>query len=918
MKQATVITAASRRASNKKKLQALEWSNEAIEQFSNSLREEEEASTKSSTHGPENEIALDTMESKIARVQQKKKENDLREQRRKTRPVPQPRPESVLTRYKNNNNHSSVAESNSVESDSDASQGLAKKLAASLNSYFRKHFAETPSAAALSSADVNFPLECYDHSTHNEALPVQQNHLPMFGACLLTETRHEASLLDRLLGTWYACKVLHVHEPEDADSTIEVELSDTILGETYVLPRVHVCLVAHDAERYAARVLEAFSRRSHCVNLLQFDAMVAAMPVNESVVCCMTQEQYNSIYKRAASTSKLLALDFSVASAEIDEACREFELCMNRTIFIMNMMSITNRTFLRSLKISKLLLLKGPKAPQCALFPIPPHHMAHRLSHLRNHSFLQSSAAIFSLHSMLHETSLIQDYTMVKVEYSRSFTLEKFDRYVGEQVLSSVRRIKQEWTQRCGAGIRNAITKGQIAVEGKTPIGIQYDISARNVYEYEKSLNPIKSFLERVNFFMSHELIQIVRRNVLHYARLIEQFCACEVEVRDVRSIIVQFPTDSIYKARVLPPLFTVAFRIAAEEKMLNKAEYSKYVEDMDAWKLTKECEAGEKCPVAVVKPVMGKSFEYSHSVEEFRNVLLKFFKQIVNEFSEVPHVQKYVMDRVYFPVPKYVNSVTHDMPWVLETGEKLLKAIETATTPLTKYLKFFDKYESYVNIDNAAYIQSKIQVVHRDPDSTEIELPVTVNVEQVISLVSEHLLHIKDVEDSLPVTPIECGLFLVEVMSVRQLLLDKHKAIIRNILTAQAERCSSIVQYLDDEFKKIARNLSKKPENIEQLTELEEYLTSLTATLNTLQGCIAEMMSNFSILDRFKHKLEFDLGSQMWHVFAAPTKIADRCVEVTESNVSIKRRFKDEMMGEQVNFTKSMVGRRQLLASYL
>lgn len=918
MKQVTGITAASRRASNKKKLQALEWSNEAIEQLSNSLREDEAISTKISH--PENEIALDTMESKIARVQLKKKENELREQRKKKRPIPQPRPESVLTRYNNNNINSSDAETKkSTESDRDASQGQANKLAASLNSYFRKYFVETPSAAELSSADINFPLECYDHSTHNEALPMQQNDLPMYGACLLVDTRHESSLLDRLLGTWYPCKVLHMHEPGDADSTIEVEVSGPILDEVHLLPRMHVCLVSHDAERYAIRVMDAFSRRSHCVNLLQFDAMVAAMPVNESVVCCMTQEQYNSIYKRAASTSKLLALDFSVASAEIDEACREFELCMNRTIFIMNMMSITNRTFLRSLKISKLLLLQSPKAPQCGLFPVPPYHMAQRIAHHRNHSFLQSVAAIFSLHSILYETSLIQDYTMVKVEYSRSFTLEKFDRYVGEQVLSSVRRIKQEWTQQCGAGIRNAIAKGQIAIEGKTSIiGIQYDISARNVYEYEKSLNPIKSFLERVNFFMSHELIQIVRRNVLQYASLIEQFCACEVEVRDVRSIIIQFPPDSIYKAKVLPPLFSVAFRIAAEEKMLNEAEYNKYEEDMEAWKVTKEFEAGEKCPIAVVKPIMGKSFEYSHSIEEFRNVLLKFFKQIVNEFSEVPHVQKFVMDRVYFPVPKYVNSVTYDMPWVLETEDKLIKAIDTATSPLTKYLKFFDKYESYVNIDNVAYIQSKIQVVHRDPDSTEIELPVTVNVEQVISLVNEHLLHIDDVEDSLPVTPIECGLFLVEVMSVRQLLLDKHKAIIRSILTAQAERCSLIVQYLDDEFKKITRNLAKKPENIEQLTELEEYLTSLTATLNTLQGCIGEMMNNFSILDRFKHKLEFDLGSQMWHVFAAPTKIADKCVEVMESNVSIKRRFKDEMMGEQINFTKSMVGRLLLHVSCL
>ena len=59
-------------------------------------------------------------------------------------------------------------------------------------------------------------------------------------------------------------------------------------------------------------------------------------------------------------------------------------------------------------------------------------------------------------------------------------------------------------------------------------------------------------------------------------------------------------------------------------------------------------------------------------------------------------------------------------------------------------YLQFFRKYEGFVNIDITKYISSRIQVTLKDPESAEIELPVVVNLSQLVSLIDEHLAQIK------------------------------------------------------------------------------------------------------------------------------------------------------------------------------
>jgi dynein heavy chain len=873
-----------RRTANKQKMQSLEWTDEAIEEFSNI-----DLNAQKISHNHENEVVNDDMESKIARVQMRKKEAEAREARNKARPALPIRPESVLTHY------SSESKGKDVQN-----LPLGSKLADSLNEYYRDYARENPTV--VTAYEANFPLEYYDSSIYDEVLPIRAHVLPMQGSCLIPNRDPEASPVERGVGLWHPCKVLSV---DDFDGLVTVEISSLVLDETQRLPRVQVCLVSQDVELYSTRVTEAMLRRQQCVALLKYYSFIHSMPVNELVTSTMTQEQFDKIYVRAASMKKLLALDGNVAGGEIETARREFEVVMNKIMFDANMLSGTNARFFRELRLPSCALTRFPPAPRCGLMPVPSHPMKTRVTHHKAHSFFHSMAAITSLQASLTENSAVHDINVVKVEYNRSFTLEKFERYMQEQMMLSVRRIKQEWPQRTGTAIRNCIAKAQ---ENPAEVqGVFYDIAVRNVYEFDKSTNPIKGFLERVNFMMCDELFHVVKTNLLTYADMVEQFCGCEVTVQDVRNIVVNMAENSIYKTRVLPPLFSVAFRIAAEDQVLNKPELKKYEEDMVAWKKTKEFENGDKCPIPVVKQIVGRTFEYSHSVEEFKSALLKVFRVMLQEFLDVPHVQKFVMDRIYFPNPKFVSSVTAELPWVVDANRRMEEAIDRAVAPLRVYLKFFKKYEDFVNIDRATYIASKINVAQKDPESQEIELPVSVNLEQVISLVNAHLVQIREVEDSLPVTPIECGLFLVEVVSVRHLLLDKHRTIIRNILTDQADRCALAVQYLEDEFKKINRNLSKRPENVEQLVELEEYVGGLPSTLNVLQGCIQDMMGQFEVLDQYKHKVEFDVGTQQWSVFGAPAKIAAKCVEVAEANLITKRKFRDEMLTEQGVFTKAM-----------
>ena len=99
-------------------------------------------------------------------------------------------------------------------------------------------------------------------------------------------------------------------------------------------------------------------------------------------------------------------------------------------------------------------------------------------------------------------------------------------------------------------------------------------------------------------------------------------------------------------------------------------------------------------------------------------------------------------------------------------------------------------------------------------------------NVETVLA---HHYKEIELITNALPLQPIECEC-LIQVQSVRDILVNKHQAIIDLILTKHASYCKENIDYLEAEFRKIIIALSKDPENIE---ELQIYRNILVESVN-------------------------------------------------------------------------------------
>eukprot|EP00981_Chlorochromonas_danica_P004769 scaffold958_cov229-Ochromonas_danica.AAC.10 len=870
----------SKKAVNKKKLKSLEWTDEAIAQCS-ALNggSANAASTMSLQFDVDGQQAEDftTMESKIARVQARKKEAREREMRFK----------------KLRHSQDNISFESPALSGSDASK--ARTLASALNAHFERVFANKEIDSEPLS--IRFPLYMYDSSSFDEVLSFACGR----GVCLLNhlETLPAAA---SPLGRWYPCDVIEVSE-----SDVLMIAQGQVAEVTMRVPKLLVCLLAHSFETYVKRIYDALNRRNRCVSLMKYIIFVRSMPMNRRITSTMDVAQRQRIFQKASSSTSLRHLQRSVADEQIDEAQREFEFVMNLLLFECNLLAKKNVAFAASLHLPQRLQTeqsKSAKAPQCGLIVLPAHNMKAKLSLHRSSSYINSPAAIAALHCVLRENEIILAQRVIKVSYTKPFTLEKFDRYLNEQLILAIRTIKQDWPVRTGQAVRAAILRSQ---QSSDPSCVVYDVGLRNIFEFENTQNGIRSLLERMNFMMSDVLKEGLSNSLLAFTDLVENFCSCEVQVHDIRHIDVIIPETSFYRKQALPPLFSIAFRITTEDKVLNQEDIDKNKKEIAAWSKTKEAANGEKCPIAIVPAVVGKTFEYTQNPDDFKEAMLKAFRLIVTDFLDVPHIQKYVLEKVYFPVTKFIPSISLELDWVRNALERVDRAVTNALHPLHSYLKFFQKYESVLNIDINSYINNKIPVALKDSESTEIELPVAVNLTQVRALIDEHLDSIREIEESLPIHPIACGLFLVEVVSVRVLLLEKHRSVIRAVLSQHASRCSIISEYLDDEFKKIAKKLQDRPENIEKLVEQEEYITALPTTINTLQACSQDMMASYDLLDIYRFKIDLDSGSQRWNVFGAPAKVYLKCTEVQENNVAVKRRFRDEMLGEQASFLKTL-----------
>lgn len=1001
----------------RKKLKTFEWTDDAIQAVSNG-KQVPQFEKKSKHEDKSNGLSyakpfVDTMEDKIARVQARKKEDQDRKIRLSKRSNVLPTedfryiisliPKDVLLE--------------NIKGDESTF------IAYGINTYIGTVIEKYPHL--IGEYEATMPLYMYDSSEFDERIP-RITAFPYDAVSLMASTSKQDSVYDRSIGKWMSCSVMGYvsGSGSESDSFLNIRLSS---GEMATAHISYVFSKKQSIDLYIERVVAALKRRHDSLSLLKYYYYIRCMPFNDKIVSTMTNDQMERIHRKTLNMKRLAEVPILTSSLAMDQVIKDYEVTMNAVVFNAFMLSKSYSSSFQGLNVPKDIFgITLKKVPQCALFDVPQYNIKARINTLQTQSLLGAKAAIEALHVALGESLSIENFQILNITFPKTLTLEKFERSITEQMVTAVRYIKQEWPMRTSMGIRNAmislqdhpvvsaaaqIPLAQILQRNDAPLSgrpmskglpqdrpasrigsaslnpmdktqkvLYYDMSIRNVHNYEKPAVSIRYFLDRVNFMMSDVLTNIVKDNLTLFTQTVKDLCSSEIEVQDIRNIIVRMPADSIYKRKVLPPTFSIAFRVQSNIQILNGEEIRNREEEIAAWyslrdavkvgkdkppsrgalsrgqskqikkgkespkvssnkEIPKEGDKDEDvCPLPRIAPIFGRKFEYSVNLTEFKRAVVEAYDNMIIEFSDVSHIRKYVMEKIYFPVSKDISSVTPNLDYVMSYRKEIEQSIDKAVQPLLSYLDLFQKYESFINIDNDDYVKSKIKINRREgnslplsdsnhenkgnsnfntgtntPDTDELELPVTCNLHEVCQVIDEHLHQIQDIEESLPINPIYCGLFLVEVISVRNLLLEKHRSIIRLILTLHSKYCLEICSYLEEEFQKITIRLNKRPETIEELVELESYVTNLPMTITTLQGHIADMMSYYDILDQYKFKYDsnhtssVDLYNRKWIIFGQPNRIQQLCADVQQSNTLIKRRLLDDMHDEQTEFIREM-----------
>lgn len=297
MKSATNGT---KKVQNRHKLKNFEWTDEDIEDVSNGAVPklfQNKKGTSSATnpidsgsilHGESKFI--DTMEDKIERVQQRKKDDEIRKLKYAKKKV-------MLNKVK-----ASVPPETYHDLVNDRSSNW-EDLASKLNAFFEDVVDKNPMLVALDESFI--PLKLYDSDEYGEQLvfPVGKS-LPVEGLCLVSsEERNERSMYQRGLGVWTPCTIQQKHYDVGYYNVTTISSDAPIRAHALAL-----YIRAHSMDKYVDRVIAALQRRRNALTLMKYKYFVLNMPFSELIVSAISPSQVAHIRARSLSSKRLLEL----------------------------------------------------------------------------------------------------------------------------------------------------------------------------------------------------------------------------------------------------------------------------------------------------------------------------------------------------------------------------------------------------------------------------------------------------------------------------------------------------------------------------------------------------------------------------------------------------------------------------------
>eukprot|EP01029_Cantina_marsupialis_P009143 TRINITY_DN2137_c0_g4_i1.p1 TRINITY_DN2137_c0_g4~~TRINITY_DN2137_c0_g4_i1.p1 ORF type:complete len:4119 (-),score=1448.16 TRINITY_DN2137_c0_g4_i1:93-12449(-) len=609
------------------------------------------------------------------------------------------------------------------------------------------------------------------------------------------------------------------------------------------LPRLQVLFLAEDPRNFAKRIANAYITRKEVERILRYNLYIDCMPSDD--ITEPNSEQMQHVLDLALSTVSLRhnALDTSSLLTEIKT---DFSRTMNKIVFNVSMLDPAQNALFESLDLPRR-VVETPEeiVPRLGVVETPQHDFTEQFSNLSFHSLLTKKEVIDALDCVRKECLGLSGSHLFNCAGGKSLRVEEFESGQHASILQYSQSLSDHWTQSVKTHVINKLSD-----VGKGWYNLKE--TKKEVYEFSK----LKKFLKMVNFMMQDTLRFNTERNLNEFCDHVMSSCKSDVRIHSTNNVTCTVNGIEYRK----PPLFAI-----------------------------------ELVPDTSAQATEEYTFRYSVSLDTLKASPLAQFDKGLVSMQDIVQVERLVMTRLFWPHKPVLQTVRPAEEWVGVLRDELEAALSFATTPLQEYLSQYDGYLDFLRLD-----------INKFMEDLSKEQSKAFDLEFCRSLVAEHQQSALNVIEDVP-SKVSIGLASVDCSSVGEMLATKHRKIADLVLNLISEINVEMATEVCESFQTINRELSRFPNNIEQLCEIKSYLSSVPGQVQQLQSQIDRVMNNMECMYSFKMQLPRDQFDLRWKVFGWPKNVHDQMADVSLLLAKEERRYLSEMKDEQAQFEEHL-----------
>ncbi|VDM31966.1 unnamed protein product [Hydatigera taeniaeformis] len=385
-----------------------------------------------------------------------------------------------------------------------------------------------------------------------------------------------------------------------------------------------------------------------------------------------------------------------------------------------------------------------------------------------------------------------------------------------------------------------------------------------NIYEtdyYVYSKSKLKKFLDSVKFCMQDALRYNVMSSINGFVKMIEDACI------DCRNLTPAFEwSDDLRSSSILPkhnPIFAVDLVID------------------------------------------GDGVHYSNILGDFDRCCRQLFDKAIDSVQHISQLERFVVEGISWSDDPLIEAVGAHEPEVETLRKRLYELLQTAYIPMNAYAKQYHSYIELSLLDIPSYVNDFLRVYESQSLSAyDVKNEATKQFEEA-----------RNLEASMPFN-ITIGPFLVNVEPLRSRLMKKRFDMAKAMLDLLARQLRKQSDTSCDAFEEIARRLYEKPNTIEELTAMREYMDTIPDLLEEQKEVIDRVVAHYELIDEFCYNLSNDDFAAKWTTLTWPSKIRNLVEETELTLEEDEERFRKLQISDLASFSDKIDSLTMMVSS--